>query len=168
MNAYDHTLTWIKGELLEASWVLLFAAVTLLLAASFWKWGHTAGARALVLPFVLVGLVYCGVGSSLKISNNARLKEYPARYEANPVQFAKAEKERIESFQYQYKISKTVATVCFALTLLIFWFVKNPVWQGAGIGLSYFGLAGLVVDYFSEERARIYYQAILAALKSAS
>jgi hypothetical protein len=38
--------------------------------------------------------------------------------------------------------------------------------MGVGIALSYFALAGLVVDYFSQERADIYYNAIIKTLNS--
>jgi len=51
------------------------------------------------------------------------------------------------------------------LTLLIFWHSKDPGWQGWGIGLTTFAIAGLVVDYFSRERAAIHYKAILEAIK---
>lgn len=63
-----------------------------------------------------------------------------------------------------YKISKGVATITFIATVLIFWLSKSPTWQGIGIGLSLFGLAGLVVDYFSQHRSLEYYHAILTAL----
>lgn len=168
MNFYTHTQNWIQGELFESVVILVFSVTVFGLAFAFWKFGATAGAKALILPLVLIGAIYLGVGASMQKSNQARQQNFPAQYDKNPAAFVQAEKERVENFQYQYKIYKAVATVCFIVTLLIFWFNKNPTWQGAGLGLSFFALAGLVVDYFSEERARIYYQAILAALKSAS
>ncbi len=71
-------------------------------------------------------------------SNQARQQNFPAQYDKNPAAFVQAEKERIENFQYQYKISKAVATVCFIITLLIFWFNKTPTWQGAVVGFKLF------------------------------
>lgn len=37
--------------------------------------------------------------------------------------------------------------------------------MGIGIALTYFALAGLVIDYFSQERADIYYKAILETIQ---
>ena len=83
----------------------------------------------------------------------------------NSKAFIQTEKARVEGFQFTYVITKIVATVLFAATLLIFWITKSPTWQGIGIGLTLFAFAGLVVDYFSQERADIYYSTILEALK---
>lgn len=78
--------------------------------------------------------------------------------------FLHAEKKRVEAFQYMYTISKVVATVCFVFTLMIFWFSKSSSLQGLGIGLTLFAISGLIVDYFSQERAEIYYKVILEQL----
>jgi hypothetical protein len=51
------------------------------------------------------------------------------------------------------------------MTIFIFLFTKTPTWQGIGIGLSLFGLVGLIVDFFSEERANIYYHEILKLIQ---
>lgn len=85
-------------------------------------------------------------------------------YQSSPQAFVIKEKERVEGFLYMYKISKVVATVTFIATLLIFWLTKSPVWQGAAIGLTLFGLSGLIVDYFSQHRAMAYYEAIFKML----
>lgn len=163
-NFYDHTEAWIKGELLEGTLVCLFGIVTILTGILFWKLGTMPAAKALLVPLVVCGAIYVGVGVSLRTSNQKRLVEYEEIYRQDPETFVKAEQKRVEGFQYQYVISKVVASICFALTLLIFWLTSEPKWQGIGIGLSYFGLAGLVVDYFSQNRAQIYYDAIAQAL----
>lgn len=164
MNFYENTLIWIKGELLEGSLLLLFSSLTIVLSGLFWKFGDSPTSKALVIPLLFIGAIYMSVGYSLRSSNKKRLDEYAVKYKENPTEFVKAEKERVEAFQYQYKISKAVATFCFIATLLIFWFTKSPMWQGIGIGLSFFALAGLVVDLFSEHRAKAYYDTILQAL----
>ncbi|HEY8934222.1 MAG TPA: hypothetical protein VIM65_03345, partial [Cyclobacteriaceae bacterium] len=89
---------------------------------------------------------------------------YQLNYDKNKLVFIQAEKERVESFQYMYTISKIVATIFFTCTLIIFWLSENPTLRGWGIGLAIFAISGLVVDYFSQERAENYYQAIVEAL----
>lgn len=164
MDFFENTTNWIKGELFESKLILAFGIATIVIGFFFWKMGNTAHAKVLFLPFLFTGLIYAAIGGNMLYSNQKRTTEMQVDYQKNPSYFMKNEKKRVEAFQYQYKISKAVATVFFLATILIFWFTKNPTWQGIGIGLSLFGLVGLVVDYFSEERASIYYHKILEFL----
>lgn len=165
MNLFLSTSAWIKGELFEASLILSFGLLTIITGFLFWKTGSTANAKALFLPLVIIGFIYVAIGGGMLVSNKKRIAAFSQAYENDNGAFLLAEKKRVEGFQYGYVISKVVASICFPLTLLILWYVKTPTWQGVGIGLSYFALAGLVVDYFSQERAAIYYKAIIEALK---
>ncbi|GJH40023.1 hypothetical protein RCZ04_05730 [Capnocytophaga sp. HP1101] len=164
MNLFEYTQNWLKGELFEGKLVLAFAIITALLGVAFWKFGNTPTAKALLLPLLVIGAIYAAVGTTLITSNGKYRTTFEAQYQESPTAFAESEKARVEGFQYQYVISKAVATACFIITLLIFWFSKSYMWQGVGIGLTYFGLVGLVVDYFSQHRAESYYQHILQAL----
>lgn len=161
MEIIQHTLGWIKGELFESKMIIAFGSITIVLGLLFSRIGTTPHAKALFLPLLFVGIVYFAIGSNMLLSNTKRLQEAPVLFAQNKQAFAQQEKQRVDNFQYQYKISKAIATVFFIVTLLIFWSTKNQNWQGIGIGLSLFGLAGLLIDYFSEERAGIYYQELL-------
>ncbi|MGJ1265624.1 hypothetical protein ACR78F_03875 [Sphingobacterium spiritivorum] len=166
MNLLDYTTNWIKGELFEAKLIVAFGIITIMAGFLFWKTGETLNAKALFIPLLVVGAIYSAIGAGMLYSNPKRMIELPQSYQQDKVEFAKLEKKRVNDFQYGYKVSKIVATIFFALTLIIFWTTKNPTWMGIGIALTYFALAGLVVDYFSQERADIYYNAILKALVS--
>jgi len=98
-------------------------------------------------------------------SNQKRQPLFEQNYGKDKTGFVLAEKKRVEGFQYGYTISKIVASVCFPLTLLIFWWTRNPNWMAWGIGLTLFAFSGLVVDYFSQERSGIYYREIANELK---
>lgn len=164
MNFFNHTTAWLKGELFEACFIASFGVLTILGGILFWKSGSTPNSKALLLPLVFTGLIYAAIGISMIISNQKRLTIYKQNYQRDETTFIQSEKKRVEAFQYGYTISKVVASVCFPLTLLLFWLSKNPNLQGLGIGLALFALSGLVVDYFSQERADIYYQKILEEL----
>lgn len=164
MNFFQHTTAWIKGELLEAALIIGFGVVAVLASFLCWRLGSTFNAKALLTPLLVIGLIYSSIGASMLVSNTNRLTEFEQRFDQDSTAFIRSEKKRVDEFQYGYTVSKFVATVCFPLTLLIFWLSKNPTWQGIGLGMAYFALAGLVVDYFSQERADTYYKAILAAL----
>lgn len=165
MNIIQHTLAWTKGELFESKMIILFGITTVVLGWIFYKIGTTPNAKAMFIPLFVIGLIYTVIGSNMLYSNQRRMIEYPIKFKENKTEFLHVEKIRVESFQYQYKISKVVATICFLMTIFIFLFTKTPTWQGIGIGLSLFGLVGLIVDFFSEERANIYYHEILKLIQ---
>lgn len=117
-----------------------------------------------MIPLLIIAVIFLVVSASLYFANSKREKEFPQLFAQDQQAFILVEKQRIEDFQYQYQISKIVATICFLLTIAIFWLSKNPTWLGIALALSIFGLSGLVIDYFSEERAKIYYTEILQTL----
>lgn len=166
MSLIDYTTNWIKGELFEAKLIVAFGIITIIAAYLFGKIGTTPNAKALLIPLVVVGVTYSIIGGGMLYTNPKRMVELPQSYQQDKIKFANSEKKRVEDFQYGYKISKIVAIVFFLSTLIIFWSTKNSTWMGIGIGLTYFALAGLVVDYFSQERADIYYNAILKVIGS--
>lgn len=165
MNFYHYTTNWLKGELFEALLILLFGAATVIAGLLFGKLGTTPGAKALFWPLISACIIYFAIGLSMRISNTNRLSTYAASFERDKTAFIAGEKKRVEDFQYGYTISKIVASICFPLALIAFWFTKNTTLQGIGIGIAYFALAGLIVDYFSSERANLYYQSINNALQ---
>lgn len=164
MNLIDYTLDWIKGEVFEAKLILAFGLVTIIAGFLFGKTGTPPNAKALFVPLLVVGCIYSAIGGGMLYSNSKRVTEFPRQYNHDTLEFAKIEKKRVDDFQYGYKVSKIVASLFFAVTLVLFWTTKNPTWTGIGIALSYFALAGLVIDYFSQERADIYYAAIMKTL----
>ncbi|QBQ41624.1 hypothetical protein E2P86_10885 [Sphingobacterium psychroaquaticum] len=165
MNLIDYTTNWIKGELFEARLIVAFGILTITAGFLFWKIGTTPNAKALLIPLLVVGTIYSAIGGGMLYSNPKRMIELPQKYERDKIEFTKSEKKRVDDFQYGYKVSKIVATIFFTLTLIIFWTTKNPIWMGIGIALTYFALAGLVIDYFSQERAAIYYSQILKEIE---
>lgn len=160
MEFITHTINWIKGEMFEASIIGIFGTLVVLSGIAFWKFGVTPTAKSLILPLIVVGVIFISSGVSMYFSNQKRLVEYQQNYQENKTEFIQQEKERVENFQYMYNISKILATVGFLVALIAFWFTKSSTFQGIAIGLAIFGFTSLVIDFFSEERASIYYDKI--------
>jgi hypothetical protein len=161
MEFIQHTINWVKGEILEGTLITIFSLLLLLSALLFWKYGTTPNARIMIIPSSVIGLFLLMVGSSMYVSNQKRLTEYKQNIETNSVEFIQLEKKRVEDFQYMYVISKIIAIVTFAFAIFAFWFTKSSIAQGIAISLLILGISGLIIDYFSEERASIYYSEIL-------
>jgi len=161
MDFIQHSLNWTKGEIFERTLITVFAVVILVASFLFWKFGLTPYAKALVIPALLVGIVLLGSGISLITSNNKRQVEFQKAFEEDSSAFVQSEKKRVEDFQYLYTITKVMATLFFLFAVISFWFLESPRIQAIALALAFFGFAGLLIDYFSQERADIYYAEIL-------
>ena len=160
MDFFNHTESWIKGELFEAGIILAFGVVVIGSGILCWKSGTTPHARALIIPLLVVGTLVSGMGLSMYLSNRARLINFEERYRENPVRFVDQEKQRVEGFIYLYELSDILVTVSVLLAVATIWFTGNRHLQASGIGLLLFGLSLFVIDYFSRERAETYHKKI--------
>ena len=62
---------------------------------------------------------------------------------------------------YMYTGSIIISAVCFVTTICLLWFTSNKTWLAVAVALMVLGGALVVIDYFSKERASIYYREIL-------
>ena len=161
MDFIHYTLQWTKGEILEAAIFGTFGLITIIVSFLFWKFGETPNAKALLIPLIVVGIFFAGAGVSGVISNQKRMSKFEKAYSQNPSVFIQNEKERVEGLQYLYTMTLIIATISFVLATGFFWFSGNHILKAIGIALILLGLTGLVIDYFSKERADIYYEKIL-------
>ena len=160
MKLIEYTTQWAKGEMFEGLCIAIFGILTLLCTLIIWKYGTTINAKALVIPSLVLGLLFSAMGSFMVYSNNNRIAEFETAYQENPMEFTQLEKTRVEEFQILYPISLAISAVFFLVTLLAFVFSKSPTFHAIGLALSVFGLALIIIDYFSKERGQIYYEHI--------
>jgi hypothetical protein len=137
--------------------------VLILLALLFWFLGKTPNAQALLIPLLVIGVILSGSGFYNSYANSKKLAVYQLEYQQNKAAFIQAEKARVVGFAGLYTFTKYLATGLFAIALLLFFFVNNRHALAVAIALVVLGLSGLVIDYFSKERADVYYQEILRA-----
>lgn len=168
MEFIQHTVNWVKGEIFEALIYGSFGLVIIIFSFLFWKFGVTPNSKAVVIPFAIIGIFFFGIAISGIIENKKRLIQYKESYQLDNFEFVKKEKKRVEEFQYLYKTTIIIASVSFAIATCFFIFTNNHILRAIGLALITFGLTGLIIDYFSKERADIYYSNILKAYKSKS
>ena len=166
MEFLQHTITWIKGEIFEAIIFGSFGLVTIIFSLLFWKFGDTPNSKAVIIPFAFVGIFFLITAISGISSNKKRLPLYTTAFNNNKVEFANSEKKRVNDFQYLYKMTILIALVCFTVAISFFLFTNNHILKAIGLALIIFGLTGLIIDYFSKERADKYYRAITAEIES--
>jgi predicted membrane channel-forming protein YqfA (hemolysin III family) len=165
MEFIQHSINWIKGEIFEAYFFGAFGVLLMLSSLMLWKFGETPNSKALIIPLILIGVFFFGTAISGINSNNKRLPEFKEAFEKNKTEFIQTEKERVESFQYLYKMTIIVASICFLLAICAFVFTKNSTLRAIGIALVIFGITGLIIDYFSKERADNYYKIIIESVE---
>ena len=166
MDFIQHTTHWIKGEIFEATIFGSFGLLTIICSLLLWKFGETPNSKALIVPLIVVALFFVGTAISGISSNKRKLPQYTAAYNHNKLAFVKTEKARVEGFQYLYTMTIIIASVCFAVAICFFLFTNNHVLKAVGLALIIFGLTGLIIDYFSKERADTYYQEITNEIKN--
>lgn len=160
MDFFQHTMNWLKGELFEGTIVLISGIALLVLSFVTWKFGTTPNSKSFALVLLLVGILFSGIYLGFQ-ANKKRMVDFEQQYKENPTTFIQQEKERVESFQWMYKISAIISGVCFALTFIAFMYFENRIFLSIALGLMIIGCSLIVIDYFSKERAGIYYQHIL-------
>lgn len=164
MDFFEVTSAWVKGEIFEALLSAGFGLVLIVVGLLFWFLGKTPNAQALLIPLLVIGAILSGSGFYNAYANNKKLAVYQLEYQQNKTAFIQAEKARVEGFEGLYTFTKYLATGLFAIALLLFFFVNNRHALAIAIALVLLGFSGLVIDYFSKERADIYYQEIINKL----
>ena len=165
MDLLQHTSNWYKGEIFEATIVGIFGICLIAVSIVFWKFGKTPNAQAMVIPLVIVGLLLALTGVFMVASNSKTLNSITISNIENQQEFAQTEKQRVEDFQSLYTYTKIGSAIFFAIAIILFFVTDNRHWQAIAIALIITGVSGLAIDYFSKERADVYYHELLKSLK---
>ena len=154
----QHTIDWYNGEIFEAKFIAGFGIALIVIAFLFNFLGNTSGAKAVFYPLIVTGVIFIGIGAPMAINNAKKLETIQVEYEKDKIQFQQDEIKRVEGFQYLYPMSIVISLISFLVALGLLYFVKNIHWQSIAISLILFGTAFAIIDYFSKERANIYYE----------
>ena len=161
MKLVEYSVQWAKGESFEGMCIAIAGVVTLMCALLIWKFGTTLNARALLTPALVLGFLFSFMGSYMMYSNNQRIADFQSAYQSDAAEFTQNEKNRVEDFQFMYPASLAISGLFFLITILAFSFSERPSFHAIGIALTVFGMSLIIIDYFSKERAQIYYEHIL-------
>lgn len=157
-----NTLNWYNGEIFEAKFILGFEVFTLICSLLFYFLGNTPKSKSLLAPMLIISLFFIVTGANMIYSNRTKIQEIETKYNKNPKEFVDNEIKRVEDFQYLYPLSIGISLVCFIVAIGLLYFSKNIHLQAIAIALLFFGSAFAVIDYFSKERATIYYEKLIS------
>ncbi len=158
MDIMQNTIDWYNGEIFEGKFILGFGFLLILTALLFYFLGNTPSAKALLIPILVIGIFFSITGANMIRSNGKQKQEIAKKFEQNPKEFVKAEIKRVDDFQYLYPMSIAISLACFLTAIALLYFTQNVNLKAIAISLILFGMAFAVIDYFSKERATIYYE----------
>lgn len=164
MNILENSIAWAKGEQFEGMCIAIGGLITLVVSFMLWKFGTSPNAKSLIVNSLALSGLFVLMGISMIYSNGKRPAEFQQAYESDSAQFLLDEKQRVEEFQILYPISLGISAFYFLITLIAFVWSNNATFHAISIALSILGVALIVIDYFSKERAAIYYEQILQQL----
>ena len=158
MDIMQNTINWYNGEIFEGKFILAFGIFLILTASLFYFLGNTPTAKALLIPMLIIGIFFSITGANMIRYNGKQKQEVAKKYEQNPKEFINAEIKRVDDFQYLYPMSIAISLACFLIAIALLYFTQNVNLKAIAISLILFGMAFAVIDYFSKERATIYYE----------
>jgi hypothetical protein len=158
MDIMQNTIDWYNGEIFEGKFILAFGLFLILTALLFYFLGNTPAAKALLIPMLVIGIFFSITGANMIRYNGKQKQETAKKYEQNPKEFINAEIKRVDDFQYLYPMSIAISLACFLIAIALLYFTQNVNLKAIAISLILFGMAFAVIDYFSKERATIYYE----------
>ena len=164
MTFFKHTMNWFKGESFEGGMILLLGIMLIVLAGYFWKFGHSATIRVMIIPFLVVGLFWGIAGGVGIFVNKHRVEKYQIEYNKDPFTFIESEKKRVEAFSkwYPYLLAGWSVLILAGLAIFMFW--GGNLGRAIGMAVILFAVPGLLVDHTSEYNAHTYYSQIKEAL----
>lgn len=165
MELIQHTINWIKGEILEAMIMAAFGALIILCSTLLWKFGTTPYSKALIIPLFVVGFIPLFMGFSGAIMNKSRIPVYQEAWQQDKHQFMLAERERVKSFDEIFKYSYPAAIIFTIGGAILFFLVGSPNWKAISLAMMTLGLMAYFIDHFAAERAEIYLEYIEKAIE---
>ncbi|MBT2560710.1 hypothetical protein J7E50_07675 [Pedobacter sp. ISL-68] len=161
----QETIIWYNGEIFEGRIIFGFGIVLVISAMLFHFYGNTPGARALLFPILVTGVLFFAIGAGMNFSNLVKVKKAEKIYNQDRSLFLKSEIERVEGFQFMYPLSIAICLGCFLVASGLLYFTKNINFHAIAISLIVLGAVLSLIDYFSKERANIYYGSLLMKSK---
>ncbi|MCA9735541.1 MAG: hypothetical protein H6696_07255 [Deferribacteres bacterium] len=165
MQFIKHTENWVKGESFEGGMLFIFGLFLLILAFYFWRLAHLPYFKALIVPFLVVGLLWSAAAGIGLYQNTNRLEKFRAEYEKNPSEFIRSEKDRVEGFSKWYRPLLISWSLLIIAGLAIFHFGGGNHGRAIGAAVIMFALTLLMIDHTSENNAQMYQAEIIKALE---
>lgn len=154
----QHTFDWYNGEIFESKFILGFGLTLIISSFLFYFFGNAPTTKALIVPLIIIGLILFAIGANMIYSNGKKIIKIEQIYKQDKTAFVESEIKRVEAFQYLYPLSIVISAVSFIVALSLLYFSKTVNLQAVAVALIILGSSFALIDYFSKERATVYYK----------
>lgn len=153
----EFTTQWVKGEAFQGK-IMMVIGILLLIAFAMILRSNDTLMRGMMIPLALVTLICIGYGGNLIWGRPAKLKTLTTEYQQSPQATIDAEKTRLSGELSTYKMLKTyVWPLIIVAGVFVYLLMGQGYYKGLGIGISFLGLVGLILDTTLSRRAAIYF-----------
>lgn len=161
MDFVEQMQLYFRGEKLTGVTVAFLAIVLLITSAGLWWIVKDSFARGLGSVLCVLGMVALLGGVGLALKTPKQVSALAQLYHENGVGAVATEGERMEKVVRNFKYYRVIFIVAALLAVGLLLLVKSDIAAGISVGLLVFSLLGVTIDYYAEQRAKVYLEAIL-------
>lgn len=152
----DSILKYFNGEKAQCSIGLVFALLFILISAYF-LWQQQPFLKGVAYVALAVSLLLGGVCAGVVWRTPKDIARVGTFYQTVPEKLRTEELPRMEKVMSSFAvIKKAEIALVLAGVLLFFFFGKNDLIRGVGIGLVAMGSLGFLFDHLAEARGEVY------------
>lgn len=161
MDFVEQMQLYFRGEKITGITVALVAIVLLIASAGLWLIVKDSFARGLGSVLCVLGVFAFLGGVGLVLKTPKQVSGLAKLYQENGVGAVATEGERMEKVVRNFKYYRVVFILAALVAVGLLLLVKSDIAAGIAVGLLGFSLLGVTIDYYAEQRARVYLEAIL-------
>lgn len=153
----DSILKYFNGEKAQCTIGLLVAIVFILVAAYF-LWLQQPFLKGVAYITLLVSVLLGSICAGVVWRTPKDIARVSSFYQSAPEKMRTEELPRMKKVMSSFSVIKKVEIVLVAAGVLMFFFFgKNDLLRGIGIGLVAMGSLGFLFDHLAEARGKIYF-----------
>ena len=162
INMLPQILKYFRAEKEWSLYILLIAAVLIVICASLWWSGCVF--RGAAIPLIEIAMIEVIACSTVYLGTDAQIDTLTGQYYSDRETFAREETARMESVMSGFRIYKIIEIALIVIgVVLILVYRSRPMVMSAGAGLTLQAGVLLAFDLIASQRAQVYLEALRRA-----
>jgi hypothetical protein len=159
MELINHTIQWVKGEVLQGR-IGFAAGILIALAFLYFADFEQSFYKGMILPMIILQLVLLGYSGFQMIMRPKHIEKVSQEIQLNPATVVNMELDKSKKDDRIFSIIRIVWAGLFVVSLILFFIFKSEFFKGMGLGfVVFFGIA-FIFDSFLHYRLKTYLTAL--------
>ncbi|MDQ0966141.1 hypothetical protein QFZ20_001544 [Flavobacterium sp. W4I14] len=164
MNLLETIINYYHGETKHGLWMAFMGGLLLIGSFMFWKWAAPLSLlKGYSVPMLLFGLLVGVGGAADGVYTHKASSAKIVLYQKDSTTFLKQEKVKTEKTHRGWHGIRILWGVLGLSGVLLFLFIRQPFWIGAGLGTVALTILISVFEFYSMRFNERYYHAIQSA-----